>query len=1207
MSDLALEQDSRNIEDSRHISQADTAVPKVTEGVKGLGHVFLVIFQASRSTLRKAVADLQGENVISGALRTLIAHVEVADGNDRDTVEMERMQEISRPLLDRVLKKSDDSGKKVAFALLDWLMLEYPHRQLMLRALSADLAPLNDKKRKLAVLLALEHTLQTQRKSRSASRKTSVKSSPIMNTTQMPPDTAGKDMSSEFFLDGQTLSSWIALIADIIHNDGAIASDGTRSMTRLTTLAFDISIVLSGIHADQTLQEITSEETARKSLLVVEAISESLSEGNSTTTRTSYVDTLMDSMASMHRVIKDFQSWSARENALATAALIDTLDIILRFNKHQSKNRAQPPTEVIKSFARTWKVISSALGQRSIASALTATLDQARTYLQMQDIPPFLRLLASCLVLGFCSSTTPIDQAIQKSGDIKASLLAFSNSTLTEDIPVGKHAALALQDILIPVLGEGGFDIVKNQIITILSSTANISESSASMIAQYTMVFPAFIIPELLQRLQKTGNDLLANDMQLVKTRNTLRIVEALTEKDYFLKTITSEDEKYRELLEDAVIGLLQDTDVMVRLTSSQIVATLDPAKIVNKFAYDLTLTDKGAASSAELVLLECMLSQRKDGSLGGGFSAFLDYIRHFNNAPRLDPYKKGEVSKVKSPAQLFSKTKRTAVRSLKQAEVEESLDRLFRVVKKLGESIPSLLWSSFIDCLVAKTYGSPTDHLLIRVWNNFAPSIANSSDAIASLITAVSELMEKQGVVTEDMLDHALEASDEAIDELRLARLSPLLILKTVPPYAIARYLKTADVMSAGDGVESISHKITRVLKSRSENELEFGLVRKLALGILHGMFPDSSLETVHAHLAKQFTNEPSRLERVDLEDGRSWIFALYNWVLNWTIQSNSKEQTERDIAWLYRIIGDFFYRIMAITNLGKEQDLYKLQLGALDVLSKILLATAPFYDPTKKTLFSKRLDRISKNQAPSTTAKIEEIDDNEQDEKEDASSLSPKSPEDLFISLLTDILSHIIRPMEGQNQSRIPQAVCLANVLVMTMQSLASGTNTTIAGGTVSDVNVHPPSSKWTPCLIMDLITPSLGANLTSILRDDDLASDGHYTPLIQACIQILYTGASAAATVEERTTNRITNHWAMDVAVLGLGCTEFGVAVASLKLLATMSATKMMTAELLTATNLAAIRKGFTRLHQSKELQANEAPEITTLLDKMWEMVA
>ncbi|KAF9178213.1 hypothetical protein BGZ50_007966 [Haplosporangium sp. Z 11] len=1175
MSDLALEQDSRNIKDDRHITEADITVPKATEGVKELGHVFLVIFQASRSTLRKAMADLQGESVVSGALRTLIAHVGVTDGDDRDTMEMERMQEVSRPLLDKILKKSDDSGKKVAFTLLDWLMLEYPHRQLMLRALSTDLTPLNDKKRKLAVLLALEHTLQTQRKSRSASRKTSTKSGPIMDTTQTPPGTADKD--------------------------------GTRSMTRLTSLAFDVSITLSSIHADQTIQEITSEEAARKSLLVVEVASESVNDGSSTSTRASYVGTLMDSMASMYRVIKDFQSWNTRTSTLATAALIDISDIIVRFNKHQNKNRARPPTEVMKSFARTWKVISSALGQRTIASALTTILDQVRTYLQMQDIPPFLRLLASCLVLGFCDSTTPIDQAIQKSGDVKASLLAFSNSTLTEDIPVGKHAALALQDILIPVLGESDFELIKGHIISILSSTVKVSESSASMVAQYTVAFPAFIIPELLQRLQKTGNDLLANDMQLMKTRNTLRVVEALAEKDYFLKTITSEEEKYRELLENAVIALLQDADIMIRLTSSQIVATLDPAKIVNKFAYDLTLADKGAMSSAELVLLECMLSQRKDGSLGGGFVAFLDYIRHFNNAPR-DLYKKDEATKVKSPAQLFSKAKVTAVRSMKQADVEESLYRLFRVVKKLGESIPSFLWSSFIDSLVAKTYGSPADHLLIRVWNNFAPSIASSSDAIASLIAVVAELMEQQGVVTEDMLDHALEASDEAIDELRLSRLSPLLILKTVPSYAIARYLKTIDVMRTDDGVESLSRKITRVLKSRSENELEFGLVRKLALGTLQGMFPDSSLETIHAHLAKQFTDEPSRLERVDLEDGRSWIFALYNWVLNWTIQSNSKEQTERDIAWLHRIIGDFFYRIMAITNLGKdlEQDLYKLQLGALDVLSKILLATAPFYVPTEKTLFSKRLDRINKIQAPSTTVKIEEIEDDEQDEKEDAP-LSPKSPGDLFISLLTDILSRIVSPMEGLDQSRIPQAVCLANVLVMTMQSLASGTTPTIVAGTVSDANVHPPSSKWTPCLIMDLITPSLGANLTSILHDGDLASDGHYTPLIQACIQILYTGASAAATVEERATSRNTNHWAMNVAVLGLGCTKFAVAVASLKLLATMSATKMMTTELLTATNLAAIRKGFARLHQSKELQTNEAPEITTLLDKMWEMVA
>ena len=54
----------------------------------------------------------------------------------------------------------------------------------------------------------------------------------------------------------------------------------------------------------------------------------------------------------------------------------------------------------------------------------------------------------------------------------------------------------------------------------------------------------------------------------------------------------------------------------------------LDPTKIVNKFAPELSSTTNDVRSSAELVLLESMLLQRKDGSLGDAFVAFLSYIR---------------------------------------------------------------------------------------------------------------------------------------------------------------------------------------------------------------------------------------------------------------------------------------------------------------------------------------------------------------------------------------------------------------------------------------------------------------------------------------------------------------------------------------------------------------------------------------------------
>jgi len=62
------------------------------------------------------------------------------------------------------MKKSDDSGKKIAYLLLDWLLLEYPFRDLMARSLTQDFAPQADKRRKLASLLAVEHAFSTYNK-----------------------------------------------------------------------------------------------------------------------------------------------------------------------------------------------------------------------------------------------------------------------------------------------------------------------------------------------------------------------------------------------------------------------------------------------------------------------------------------------------------------------------------------------------------------------------------------------------------------------------------------------------------------------------------------------------------------------------------------------------------------------------------------------------------------------------------------------------------------------------------------------------------------------------------------------------------------------------------------------------------------------------------------------------------------------------------
>lgn len=100
-------------------------------------------------------------------------------------------------------------------------------------------------------------------------------------------------------------------------------------------------------------------------------------------------------------------------------------------------------------------------------------------------------------------------------------------------------------------------------------------------------------------------------------------------------------------------------------------------------------------------------------------------------------------------------------------------------MVKILGETIPSTLWGSLFSELVAKSCGSPSDPILSRTWSQLSLSIVKSPNAVSALFVFISDILEQQGELTEDMLEAALDASDESLDDLRLGRLAPLAILK--------------------------------------------------------------------------------------------------------------------------------------------------------------------------------------------------------------------------------------------------------------------------------------------------------------------------------------------------------------------------------------------------------------------------------------------
>lgn len=855
--DLALEQDSRHFDDEKHITRSDVRAKKNAEnnnegGLKNLGLAIMVIFQTKRSALRKAMANLDAESAVSASLRSLIKHVETADADDQGELSIAKMREVYRPFLDKIIKKSDPD-KETAFLILEWLLLKFPYRTLMVRALGEDLSPSNDKKRKLAVLVAFEDAIDTQirpqstsgkegatkSKSKSKSKSKLVDEEPGILVAQPSND---PEKPVEPLADGKTLSAWMASLSTIVQNDGAFAPDGSRSMTRLTSLAMDIAIEISRTLAEQTLQEIKAaedKEKIRQPVLVVELDSQGEDkhdEANAEDTQPFGLG-FVRGMKSMQTIIKYFLLSAHDQVHIATAGMTDILDMLVRFNRHHMGGKALPSREIMFSFAQSWKLISVVLVKRRLALPSEEILKQAQTYLQMNEIPPYLRLLTTGLLLGYCGPPSQFDTAAKTSSEARSTFLGLANVVILENIPVGQATAIAIQASLVPMLSEAEVQDMKTKVIAILDNPSDISLGSANLASSYMAVYPELFVPKLLARLRREGQSgsVQSDKIDVRKTMNSLYVVEAMAERNFFEMVLSKQAGDLRRKLEDLVIDLFREKDVSIRVTLGQIVASLNPTKIIAIYAPEINSTDSIVRSRAESVLIECMLSQRRDASMSDGFAVFLEYIRRVG---RLGANHKGASTKIKTSPQLVSKIQSLNSNPAPPNAQVDSLDRLLRVVKILGETIPSTLWGSLFSELVAKSCGSPSDPILSRTWSQLSLSIVKSPNAVSALFVFISDILEQQGELTEDMLEAALDASDESLDDLRLGRLAPLAILKTLP---VEQLKEQVHLLTTKDNeFVSVAERLSRLLRSRVNNANEFGSVKKQAEELAGDLSPD-------------------------------------------------------------------------------------------------------------------------------------------------------------------------------------------------------------------------------------------------------------------------------------------------------------------------------------------------------------------------------
>ncbi|KAF9376366.1 hypothetical protein CPC16_000227, partial [Podila verticillata] len=724
--DLLLEQEHR-----RRIAPKEAVSASGNSKGQSLGLVFLVLFQASRSAVKKALANLEAENVLSNSLRGLVTHVQVEgrpplkDGTDA----IVRMQEVYRPLLDKIMKKSDDSGKKIAYLLLDWLLLEYPFRDLMARSLSQDFAPQADKRQKLASLLAVEH--------------------------------AFVESAVAVFRDAKVLTQWDAQLANIILHDGTTTQDGSRSMTRLTCLALDLMVAFSRILSTQAQQEIkTASSNLKTPALVVELDSdtrENGDDGHKTTFGWGFSMCMID----MCQVIKE---------------------------------------------------------------------------VQMDAVPPYIRLIVTGIYLGYYEQTMPINDVLQNDG-LGLTILAHSTFIVSERIPVGNKIAAVVRDVTLPLMTNVEIAQVWSLITKkLFDQSVELDFATLGVIAQYMLARPTNLLPDIMGRftVPNPQNPSKQDEVTTNRNRSLLGVISTLSDMDFFTLPLGQEAEAARSALADLVIGFLYDRDLNSRMTASHIVASLDPVRTIQTFGPDLASPDKSIRSTGALILIECMLSQKQDGSIGEGLCCFIDYTRSVSRGYNTIVSSR-EV--VKSPSHLMSRSKLLSSSSTSQRTAAKGVSEevLFNVLKKMGDATPPPVWPSVVQVILSKMYSSPSDPVLMRIWNTLVPAISTSSEAIAATFSGVTEIMERQGDVSESLLEAAMEASDEGLDDLRMSRILPFTILKAIP---MTLYIQAFSTLEQRGEDVSIRTCLKPLLTLRTENDHEFNRVRELAAETLKDMF---------------------------------------------------------------------------------------------------------------------------------------------------------------------------------------------------------------------------------------------------------------------------------------------------------------------------------------------------------------------------------
>ncbi|KAJ3216686.1 hypothetical protein HDU67_009118 [Dinochytrium kinnereticum] len=456
-------------------------------------------------------------------------------------------------------------------------------------------------------------------------------------------------------------------------------------------------------------------------------------------------------------------------------------------------------------FASLWKLISEFIHPKSKRMSTLKAAKKLKMFVESKlDTPlAFFRKLVVTAFIVSDRTKEELKEHLLVPEILQHLMNLISSLSLTKNTP-GRSLSFSLLRFLVSIVGLESIEKILEPLLQFLDEGEvreddAVLESVTGLIAEYTVLHPAYVLPALFGRMD--------SETQAVR-HNALTALSQIFKvcKDLLESEAAPQFSKLRETLTDCLMNRLYDDNIHIRNQSSFLFAYTDPNIIVPRLCAYLNYRDDRKST----------YSFRNESLVSPASSEA--------ETPRRTPITPADIYTRKTAPIIANTTTET------NTARDSRTERMLRVTKKWAETVDKRLWADIIPRLLSKMYAAPNDAVIIRFVRAVSPSWGSKEVRIAA--TWCLDVMANQPESTGD-------GGDSSVEDILFSRLCPMLALKMLPLPAFKEFIDS-EVTSIG--TESIARTLINEICDRIESQSEFTHVRKVAAELL-GHFPPASV----------------------------------------------------------------------------------------------------------------------------------------------------------------------------------------------------------------------------------------------------------------------------------------------------------------------------------------------------------------------------